>query len=625
MHLAQMRIAAVGLLALAAACWRSPPASRPLEVVRSAPALGDQAPPLLLNDSLTVYFSEPLLPLSITSDSVAMIDERGLQVPGSLRTGANWVAFVPTPPLTPGLDDGSFRPGGRYRLVIAGSPRPDALRSIGDVRLSGTVAFDVRIATLEQAPAGLPAPLRPPAGELPLVLRPTDGLEQLPANAPRLQLHFTRPVLPTSVSVDAFEVLLLVGTPGEPGEPLEPLQPRSARVVTSRLDELPGCTIEIDLGVLPRHPVGKPAAGLRGGDWVSVGLRRGRSALMDYAGNAPLPATPQVWTVIDGDTKTLGAWPWPDGATRFATERALEPCFEVHDGTIRPRVRTEAGNGRLGVFQPRSDLLLRPGQPFDRGDGTLVVSDGPDFPFLAIDVPQGVTVRVDASAGPVRLRSCADVYLAGTLQLESSGTAMPPRRAHAMPVDDLIAAAPVAIVAAGDIHLTGSVRTTALASDATTPFLLATAGDLHLQGELPFRTILAIEETRQQGSPRIHGSRGQTVVFAVRFTHGVAAGADLPVAGLTSWLQIPLGHDGAVLGLVDASPELRFGWQSAPPESVRRDQPDVTVGRVGRLQAIADRERLVVAPETFVRLSIDGRVAAGQAVPMVREIRLLPR
>ena len=614
MRLTPMRTIVGMLAACLLGCSRSSSTPAPLRVVRSAPTLGEQAPPLLLNDSVTVYFSEPVLALSVTSDSVSMIDDRGLQVPGTLRSGANWVSFVPAPPLTPGLADGSFRPGARYRLILAGSPRPDAIRAVDDRRLQETVAFDVRIATLDQAPAGLPAPLRPPAGDLPFLLRSSEGLQQLPANAPRLQLHFTRPILPSSVTAAAFEVVLRA-------EPLEVLLPRSVRVVTSWLDELPGSTVEIDLGALPRRASGKPAVALRRDDWIAVVQRPG--LLLDYWGSAALPSTVQVWTVVEGDSAVLGSW--SEGATRFAGERGLEPCFEVRDGVVRPRVRLEAGNGRLGVLQPRRDLVLRPGQPFDRGDGVMVVSEGSEFPFLAIDVPQGVTVRVDASAGPVLLLSCADVHVAGTLQFDAMATVMPPRRSQSLPVRDLITAAPVAVVAAGDIHVSGVVRASAPASDTTTPLLLATVGDLHLQGELPFRTMLAIEAAGDEGPLRIHGSRGQTVVFTVHFTDGVAVGAELPIVGHTQWLQVPLGHDGAVVGLVDASPELRFAWQAAPPESVRRDQPDVTVGRVGRPQPIGPGERINVTPETFVRLTIEARVTPDGSIPSVREPRLLAR
>ena len=43
---------------------------------------------------------------------------------------------------------------------------------------------------------------------MPFLLRPPDVPELLPADAPRLRLHFTLPVLPSSVTADAFVLRL---------------------------------------------------------------------------------------------------------------------------------------------------------------------------------------------------------------------------------------------------------------------------------------------------------------------------------------------------------------------------------------------------------------------------------
>ena len=118
--------AAAWLLAPAlAGCWQSGSEAAPLVVTRTSPALGDPAQPVLLNDALTVYFSEDLRHLSVTPDSVTVLDEQGHQVPGRLLARENWISFVPTPPMSANLDDGSFRPGARYRLQLAGHPRPE--------------------------------------------------------------------------------------------------------------------------------------------------------------------------------------------------------------------------------------------------------------------------------------------------------------------------------------------------------------------------------------------------------------------------------------------------------------------------------------------------------------------
>ena len=84
---------------VAAGCWQRGGEAKPLTIDRTSPVLGDSSRPVLLNDSLTVYFSGPILPLSVTPDSVTVLDDQGHQVPGDLRLGDNWVAFVPEPPL----------------------------------------------------------------------------------------------------------------------------------------------------------------------------------------------------------------------------------------------------------------------------------------------------------------------------------------------------------------------------------------------------------------------------------------------------------------------------------------------------------------------------------------------
>ena len=140
-------------------------------------------------------------------------------------------------------------------MFVAGYPRHDAVRASDGRRLAAAVAFPVRVAGIDYRPVGLPAPLRPPMSELPFVLPPQyPPLQPVPANAPRLRLRFTLPVLPTTATADAFEVLLM-------RSPIETLMPRSVRVVPSRLpDDFPGSTVEIDLGGLMRQDGSGPVA-----------------------------------------------------------------------------------------------------------------------------------------------------------------------------------------------------------------------------------------------------------------------------------------------------------------------------------------------------------------------------
>lgn len=612
MHMARLRVWLLAIAALGSACARSSRAPTSFQVVRTSPDLGADRAPLLLNDSLTVYFSAPVQPLSVTADSFTLVDEQGHRVPGELLVGANWVTFQPAPPLTPELDDGSFRPGAVYRLLVAGSPRPDAVRAVDGRRLAAAAAFAVRIADRDDRPSALPAPLRPPGAEVPFVLRTPATVQQLPADAPRLQLHFSQPLLPSSVVADAFDILLL-------GTPIETLLPRSVRVVRSRLDDLPGSTVEIDLGALPRRAGDGVPAPLRPGDSISVALRRGGASLRDYGGEPPLPSPPLWWTVVAGGSVAFVEW--PAGDMPLPAEDALQPAFEVRGGVIRPRVRVEAGNGELGLFRPTRDTVLRPGTPFDRGDGTLVVSRGQHFPFLAIDVPAGITVTVDASAGPVELLACGGVRLAGAVELLAAPTPLPPRRS--LSVAELARAAPVAIIAAGDIDVRGVVQASTPVPADDTCLLLAAAGSIDLAGELPFQTMLAVESGHAAGA--IDGPRGQSVVFATSFTHGVAAGADLRVRGLTPWRQLPVDRDGGVLHLREPAPDLEVGWQSVPADPVRRGAPDPTASRMGRVQPAADGDTLATGAGAFVRFEFSARVRADQPVPRLRELRLCDR
>jgi hypothetical protein len=302
------------------------------------------------------------------------------------------------------------------------------------------------------------------------------------------------------------------------------------------------------------------------------------------------------------------------------------PGFEARGEGLRPAVRVEAGNGSLGVFRPKVDTILRPGQPFDRGDGEVVVSRGGEFPFQAIDIPRGVVVRVEAGETPVQLLACGAARIAGSLLLASVPQPLPTRRVS-QAVHELVAAAPVTLLAAGGIDVTGSIRALTPAGDATTNLLLASPNRIHLHGELPFHTLLACESaTEGAGAAGIRGIRGQSVVCpAVQFTYGLAAGADFVVRGLLPWRVMPLDRDGGVLHFGDQSPDLQVAWQSAPADAARKNEPDLGIGRVGRLQPANDGDTIAVAPGAWVRFALTAPVRSGRPLPRMRELRLYDR
>ena len=598
-------------LAVAGGCHRAPPPA--FEVLRTSPHLGADAAPLLLNDTLTVYFSAPVAPLSVTSDSVHVVDARGNQVPGDLRAGSNWVTFTPRPPLSASLGDGSFVPGETYELRVAGYPRPDAVTAGNGQRLSMGRAWSFRAADRDHRESGLPAPLRPLTTDLPLLLRAADAPQALPVDAAVLRLHFSQPLLPTSVTADAFRIQSL--------RDMATLRPRRVRAATTSADLLPGCCVEIELGSMPTREGGGVLA-LQPGDLISVSLALGDEGLRDYQGAVVLPAPPQFWTVVAGASVTLLELPGP--ALAFVDEVGLEPGFEVREGVVRPHVRVEAGDGTLGAFRPTRDTVLRPDEPFDRGDGVMVVSRGSTFSFQTIDVPAGVKVTLDSRLAPVQLLALGSVSIAGEVELMGGQVPLDERQLVPVPAASLFNLGSTLLLAAGDVHLSGRMHTdTAVAADSTA-LIVASAGHVHLGGELPFRSVLAVESPQaREGGPIVHGPRGQSLLRSVEFTHGLAPGAACVARGFSSWQQMPAGRGFGVARLQDADADLRILWQVAPPDPIRADAPDLTPGRVGRLQQLQDGEQMVIGERVFVRFALEASLRHGEPLPSMGGLRVV--
>jgi hypothetical protein len=261
---------------------------------------------------------------------------------------------------------------------------------------------------------------------------------------------------------------------------------------------------------------------------------------------------------------------------------------------------------------------------FDRGDGQSVVSLGSDFPFAAIDIPQGVTVTLDATAGAVRLLSCGGVRVNGTIQLMGALAPMPQLRA-AVPVAELIERVNVALVAAGDIQVNGDIVSTSVVAQSQTALLLATAGWLRLNGNLPFQSVLVAEVRNGDMRSRIEGVRGQSRPFPAFFTSGLAEGADFEVQGLLPWRQLPPHLDSGLLQIGDLAGNITIVWQATAADAIRGEHPDLTVGHIGRWQYARDNDVLFVGGGAFVRMRLTARVRSGQSLPSISELRLVQK
>jgi hypothetical protein len=608
--LSPIRVVVCGLLA--AACHRAPPPE--FGIASTSPELRGTPPVVMLNEPLTVYFTAPVAGLSVTPDTVQVLDSRGERVPGTLQNGSHWVSFVPQPPLTPELRDGSFLPGERYELRIAGLPRVDAVKALDGRRLVHGASLPFRVAALDEAPPGLPAPLRPQAAGVPLWLHASDAPGTVPADAPILYLRFSAPLLPGSVTAAAFDVRSL--------NDLAALLPRRVRAITLPGDALPGCSVAIELGAQPTRAGGGHVR-LRPGDWLSMELRPGPLGLLDYRGEPlALPAPPQFWSVVAGGAAELYSLPGDQGEpTPSVADLA---GFERIGGGLRPRVRVEAGDGRLGSFHPKVDTVLRPGVAFDRGDGTLVQSDGASFAFTSVQIPAGVVVTLDASTGPVQVLCTGAMHVQGRVVLRGGAAPVDDRQLAPAPAAGFLALGASTLLAAGDLQISGEVHAEVPVRDGATPLVVASAAQIRLAGELPYRTLLVVEAgARDGGQARVVGPRGQTLLRSAWFRYGAAPGASLAAESYGEWVQIPDGCSVAAVQLEGAAEGLEVAWQAAPADPVLRERPDPAAERRSRWEPVHDGMRLPVQAGTFVRLRLRATAVGGQAPPELGRVRLL--
>lgn len=597
------------------------PEVTPLAVVRISPDLAGGAP-LLLNEAITVYFSQAIDPLSVTRDTVSVLDSEGNAVPGRLRTGTTWVTFEPRPPLQPSLEDGSLRPARDYRLRVAGFPRIDCVRGADGQRLAAGLQRSFRTADQATKPSSLPAPLRPIGdGQLPFLVVGPGAEPTLPVDSPRLRLRFSLPVLPQSLTVDAFQVLLVRPASGAGSRPVE-LVPLDVRV--SSIDDLQGCAVELNLGSRPPSRDGASQV-LQPGDFVFVKFPPGERSLRDYADRElQSPPASLCWTVVEGAAAVVLQWPGPDENWLSGPDLAT-PGFEVMHGALQPLVRVEGGDGSLGVFRPTKDTRLVPGVMLDRGDGTLVVSKGNVFSFAAIDIPRGITVAVDARFAPVQLLALGRAKIAGRLVIEGQSTNAPPPLGWRGDLATICASTAVAIVAIGGIEIggeDGEAGAAVVASPAATgaPLALVSAGPVDVHAPIP-RTILARERTIGSSASWVE----RCISVQVPLTHGLPTGVEVKAQGWTPFRTLPTMVQALTFHRNGSSAGVRVEWQAANPDPARQDQPDADPARMAAFREAAEGSTLATTPGSFVRLRFEARVRGGEPLPRIQSVSVLDR
>lgn len=193
------------------------PASFVLEQV--SPRAGE----VLLNQTLTLHFSEPVDPMSVTRTSLSIVDEEGAPARGTVRVDGSRVQFVPDPPLAADLSDGGLRHGTRYRLEARGFPHLDGLRSVEGRPMRSTYRWSFVTVPWADDPRELFFERERSAVE-PLwlvgsVLLGDDWWLRMRAGE-LLTIQSGRPILPSSVRSEDFELARIERTGSEP-VPLE--------------------------------------------------------------------------------------------------------------------------------------------------------------------------------------------------------------------------------------------------------------------------------------------------------------------------------------------------------------------------------------------------------------------
>ena len=462
------RIAAGFALLGAAACAPTPGPPAPLRLLLASPEAG--ASGVFLNERVVLDFSMPLDPASLHARSARVLDAAGRPAGGHWSVQGSRLTFTPDPVLSPELDDGGYRPGERYRVELAGFPRPDGLRSTGGAPLGRSAAWEFEVVVIGAgARRGFLFEDASMDTAAPLVLRS----ERLGPRDP-IRLEGGEPIDPSTLFAEDFVLQAWRSGGGDPSsaagqatELIERLDLR-ARLVDNR-DRRAGrgggsTWIELQ----PLEPL------LAGPDVVYQLHLAPNARLRDFGGHpvllAPRSGTALSHLTVVGEglraplvysehfmgmeNRSPLAVPGTDGTAWWGGE----------SGRVEVRFLEASGDGRAG------DVVL--GESLELADlhAVRIRQAGPE-----------VSTALDAGPGCVVLRAQGSLRIEGSLR----------RRGSQPPFEDFRAGETLSawiarmqaesrsvtvLVASGDILVTGDI-------DLEGPLLLAAGGRVRLVGQ----------------------------------------------------------------------------------------------------------------------------------------------
>jgi hypothetical protein len=563
-------------------CGEQRPAQAPpLQVVGVLPrSAQDQArqgtrahpEPLWLNSRLAVHFSADVDPRTISADTVRVVKvtPSGPQrVPMDRRlVGRRVVELHPKWPITAALTDGSLVPGQLYRLEVVGFPRPQAVASHAGVPLGATFQRYFRTVDRDARDPGPLLPVGLPADAFELATRSL----RMAADTRTVQLHFTLPVDPTSVSPRSFRFMQSEEIPIAAARVLTVRRPiyrasEAPGAAPTMTWSFPGSTVELRLAagvaLRPDSPFGvdlRPAG--RSADWVRD--YRGRPIQPDQAVVAGAVSRGSQVELI----RIEGAQDIP-----FQAVAPELLSFESRSGRMQPLARREFGFGELGALRPDSDLTLDT-RVHIRIDGELVL-------------------RTVHALGPAEFETAiADGYRRRVVERDFG----------------------CRLATAGNLVVNGAIRH-ALPDQTKGPPLVLLGRALFLYGPFPGGSILAqepgriLQGTAQNGVQVAHASRP-----------GLPAGRRASAAGWTPWYRLPKDFVRGRIAAraLDARGDVEVLLQLAPPDPIAPGRPYQDPAGMMEPRRLPLVQPLEVTDQVFLRFQLRADVVGGEELPSVR-------
>ena len=542
---------------------------------------------VFLNQRITVHFNAPIDPMSITRDTIQVVDSDGRPVPGRLERRRQSVDFVPVVATLPDLSDGSFLPDAAYRLVVVGLPAGNAVRSAAGEWLAATKVREFRAVPADVSDFGYPTPFlagadsvagnprdagpaeRESPGARVLDFDLVERASKLPISGTTLRLYLGREPDPRTVRVDAFEAYRSTRSDRE----LARLRPGSVRLrrlpVTLESGSLSVLELEFD-----EPPMRAPD------DLLFVRfVDDPRSVLRDY--RAQPIASAGGFIRVDAYTGTrVPLWTFDPGRDEVRAMPATGIGFEADGVTLVPQVRRDAGDGRLGHLRPMEDVEVHARRGFDPGSGEVVRAQATDFAFRSIHVPEGVTVTfVGDGAHPVVVRSIGSVSIHGRIRFRNLRRGPRLTERPGATVDELIESTPAVIVAGGDVRIgsavRGSVRGAGIevvgAPPSRSSLALVAGGEFGIFGGLPRHVVLGIDDPGES----IAGSAPlDRILRELVMARGLPDEAPrLEAVGVTDWQPLPRYQLDPIHVVAEHDPALDVAVEIADPDPMNAARP----------------------------------------------------